>query len=507
DGPDRVGHALRAGLLRRGPRRLRPGDGPGGARRLPVHPGHLPGHVHLPGLDDAAVRRLRDRSGVQRPLPGADRARHHRSQRRLRPAHPDGDGLRRTAGRRRGGQGRGGHRLPGRHAGAVRLHPAGAGVDVDDHQRPGGGAAAALPAGRGGAGRRPRVPHRHHPERRAEGVHRPRHLHLPAQAVAAAGQRHLRLLRRAPAALEHHLHLGLPHGRGGGHAGAGGRLHPHRRHRLRGGGAGGGAGRGRFRAPAVVLLRLPDHGLGGGGEVPGGAADLGVGDAGALRRPGPEVDDAALPHPDRRRAAHRAAAGGEPGPGHRPGAGRGAGRHPVAAHQLLRRGAGPAQRQGGPAGAADPAGAGPRDRPDQDRRPLRRLLRGGVADRRPGGGDPAADGRGRRPGRSRPGHRGGLPEAGDRAVGLRHRAADRLGRAGGGGSEPLRRRRGRALRAAPGGPSDRGRPGRAAGPAARRAGRVGGGRGAEAAAARRRGHGERAGPDEARAGRPGHRRL
>ena len=44
-----------------------------------------------------------------------------------------------------------------------------------------------------------------------KGVHRPRHLHLPARAVAAAGDRHVRLLRRPPAALQHDLDQRLPH--------------------------------------------------------------------------------------------------------------------------------------------------------------------------------------------------------------------------------------------------------------------------------------------------------
>ena len=44
---------------------------------------------------------------------------------------------------------------------------------------------------------------RHHPERHPEGVRRPGHLHLPAAPVDAAHHRHLRLLRRAPAQLEH----------------------------------------------------------------------------------------------------------------------------------------------------------------------------------------------------------------------------------------------------------------------------------------------------------------
>ena len=71
---------------------------------------------------------------------------------------------------------------------------------------------------------------------------------------------------------------------------------------------------------------------------------------------GPEVPDAALPHPDGRRPAHRAAEGSEPGPGHDPGPRRGARRHSVAAHQLLRRGDRAADREVGAAGAAHPAG-------------------------------------------------------------------------------------------------------------------------------------------------------
>ena len=70
------------------------------------------------------------------------------------------------------------------------------------------------------------------------------------------------------------------------------------------------------------------------------------------------------------------------------GAGRGARRHPVAAHQLLRRGDRAADREGRPAGAAHPAGDRLRDRPDGDRRPVRRLLRRRVDDRRDRGGGP-----------------------------------------------------------------------------------------------------------------------
>ena len=113
----------------------------------------------------------------------------------------------------------------------LRRHPARQGVDVDDHQRPGRAAAAALPAGGRGAGRAAGRADRHHPERHPEGIHRPRHVHLPAAAVAAPGGRHVRLLPGRDPALEHHLDLRLPHGRGGRHAGPGDRVHAGQRAR------------------------------------------------------------------------------------------------------------------------------------------------------------------------------------------------------------------------------------------------------------------------------------
>ena len=116
---------------------------------------------------------------------------------------------------------------------------------------------------------------------------------------------------------------------------------------------------------------------------------------------GPQVADAALPHPDRRRPADGAAARGQPRPGRDPGARRRPGRHAEPAHELLRRGDRAADRQGGAAGAADPAGHRVRDRRDQDGRPVRRLVRRGVADRRPGGRDRRPD-RGRRGPRAEP---------------------------------------------------------------------------------------------------------
>ncbi len=184
------------------------------------------------------------------------------------------------------------------------------------------------------AGHPGRPADRHDPERHPQGVHRPGHVHLPAGAVAAAGRRHVRVLLRGDSEVEHHLDLRLPHGRGRRDARAGDRVHPRQRRRIREGSDRGRPRRRRFRAPAVVLLRRPDHAARRGREVPGGPADLGPDHARRVRRQGPEVADAALPHADRRRAAHRAAARGQPGPGGGAGARCGARRHPVAAHQL-----------------------------------------------------------------------------------------------------------------------------------------------------------------------------
>ena len=74
---------------------------------------------------------------------------------------------------------------------------------------------------------------RHDPERHPEGVRRAGHLHLPAEALAAAHHRHLRLLHGARAEVEHDLDQRLPHPRGRRDRRAGDRLHAGRRHRLR----------------------------------------------------------------------------------------------------------------------------------------------------------------------------------------------------------------------------------------------------------------------------------
>ena len=117
----------------------------------------------------------------------------------------------------------------------------------------------------------------------------------------------------------------------------------------------------RLRAAALVLLQRAHRLLRGDRQVPRGPPDLGARAARPLRREGPAVAVAALPHPDRRRLADRAAARGQHRPHGDRGAGRGARRHAVAAHQLVRRGARAADRGGGAARAAHPAGDRARD--------------------------------------------------------------------------------------------------------------------------------------------------
>src|SRR5256885_11711133 len=54
------------------------------------------------------------------------------------------------------------------------------------------------------------------------------------------------------------------------------------------------------RTPALLLLRLPYRFLRGDRQVPRRPPAVGAPDARQVRRQGPEVVDAAIPHPDRR---------------------------------------------------------------------------------------------------------------------------------------------------------------------------------------------------------------
>ena len=99
------------------------------------------------------------------------------------------------------------------------------------------------------------------------------------------------------------------------------------------------ARRGRVRAAAELLLQRPHRLLRGDREVPRRAQDLGARAARHLRRARRALAPHALPQPDGGRVAHRAAAAQQHRPHRDRGAVGGARRHPVAAHELLRRGA------------------------------------------------------------------------------------------------------------------------------------------------------------------------
>ena len=112
--------------------------------------------------------------------------------------------------------------------------------------------------------------------------------------------------------------------------------------------------------------------------------------------------DAAFSHPDRRCHADRAAAAQQHRSRGAAGLLRGLWRHPVAAHQRLRRGARAAQRGGGEDRAAHPAGDRARVGRERHHRPVRRLVLRRDADRRNRGPRERADrGVDRRAARSR----------------------------------------------------------------------------------------------------------
>ena len=259
----------------RGRRRPRPRRAPRRAGRVPVHARHPSRDVPLAALDDAPVRGLRDRAGDQHPLPVPAREGLDRPLDGVRPADAARARLRRPAVPRRGRAHRRRDRLDRRHADGLRPDPARPGLDLDDDQRAGRDPAAAVRAGRRGAGRARRAAARHGAERHPQGVRRARELHLPARGRDAPHDRHLRLLPQARPEVEHDLDLGLPHAREGLLGGAGGRVHALERDRVRAGRDRRRARGRRVRAPARVLLQRPQQRLPGGGQVPGGAARCG----------------------------------------------------------------------------------------------------------------------------------------------------------------------------------------------------------------------------------------
>ena len=175
---------------------------------------------------------LLHRRGVERVLPAQPRRRPEGPVGRVRPRHPPRLRQRPPARRRRRRHGRRGDRLDPRHAPAVRRHPARRDERVDDDERRGAAGAGALHRRRRGAGRGAEAAHRHHPERRPQGVHGPQHLHLPARAVDADHLRHLRVHVDGDAEVQLDLDLRLPHAGGRSDGRPRARLHARRRRRV-----------------------------------------------------------------------------------------------------------------------------------------------------------------------------------------------------------------------------------------------------------------------------------
>ena len=234
-------------------------------------------------------------------------------------------------------------------------------------------------------GRADRAAAGHDPERHPQGVHGAARLDLPGGAGAQDHRGPVRVGGGAHAEVEHDLDLGLPHPRGGRHGGAGAGLHAGQRLLLRGArrsraGSTWTASRPRLSFfwdvhndffEEIAKLRAARRIWARHMRERYGAPDRA------------ELADA-VPLPDRRRHAHRAAAAEQRRAGGLPGAGRGAGRHPVAAHQRAGRDARAPDRGVGADRAPDPADPGLRDRRAQRGRPAGRLVLRRGADRRAG---------------------------------------------------------------------------------------------------------------------------
>ena len=202
------------------------------SRRVPVHARPVPRHVPRPAVDDPPVRRLRLRGGDERALPLPARARADRPLGRVRPADAARLRLRRPA--RVGEVGRTGVAIDSI-----------ADMELLFDGIPLGEVSTSMTINAPASlllllyelvaeeqGVRGDAAPRHRAERHPQGVHRARELHLPAEAVDAADDRSVRVLRRADPELEHDLDLRLPHPRGGLDRGAGARVHARERDRV-----------------------------------------------------------------------------------------------------------------------------------------------------------------------------------------------------------------------------------------------------------------------------------
>ena len=308
--------------------------------RVPVHPRRLPDDVHGQAVDDAPVRRVRHGRGVQRALPAS-------SSPRARPGCRSPSTCRRrwaTTPTTRSPTARSA-RSASRSTRSTTCAILFGGIPLDEVSTSMtiNAPAAVLLLLYQLVAEEQGVPATAltgtiQNDVLKEYIARGTYIYPPA-AVAAAHHRHLQLLPRGDPALEHDLDLRLPHGRGRGDARAGDRVHARRRHRVRARRGRVRHGRRRVRAAPRVLLRRPARRCSRRSRSSARPAAS-----------GPRVmrEEFGAKNPKSLmlrfhtqtagRPAHRAAARGQPRARRGPGARRGARRHAVAAHQLLRRG-------------------------------------------------------------------------------------------------------------------------------------------------------------------------
>ena len=168
-------------------------------------------------------------------------------------------------------------------------------------------------------------------------------------------------------------------------------------------------------APAPeLLLQRAQRLFRGNRQVSRGAQAVGLRHARPLRREGRAQPEAALSFADGGLFAHVAAALQQRGAHGHSGAGGGAGRHAVPAHEFAGRSLRAAQRAGGDHRAAHAADSGLRERRDEYARPAGRQLFRGAADAGHGAGRRGLLPAHRRDGRDDRGHRERLPAERDR---------------------------------------------------------------------------------------------
>jgi len=354
-------------------------------------------HVRRPSLDHSPVRGFLHRQGIQRLLPPQPGRRPERSLGGIRSSHPPRLRFGSSPGPGRRGQGRGGHRFGRGHEDSLRSDSAGTNERFDDHERGGAAGHGRLHRGRRRAGRRSGKAHRHDSERHFKRIPDPQHVYLSAAALHADRFGHHRLLLREHAQVQHGEHQRLSHDGGRGRFGAAVCLYPGRWAGVRARGARRRFEHRRFCPAAVVFLRRRHELLHGDRHAPGCALSLARTHQPFRAQKSP-LHHAAHARPDLRLESDRTGSLQQHHPHHPGGPVGRSGRHPVAAHQFLRRSHRAADRFFGPDRAQHPVDHSGRVADlSRGRPPGRQLLRRG-ADKRNRHGGPQDHRRGRRDG-------------------------------------------------------------------------------------------------------------